>query len=402
MKLKLLQALSIVAFATMSTSAFAQVSDDVVRIGVSDDMSGAFADSGGPGSVTAAKMAIEDFGGKVLGKPIEVLVADHQNKADVGTAIARTWLDVNKVDMITGLGNSAVAIATQGLAQQKSALTIVTGAGSSDLTGKYCSPTGFHWVYDTYALANVIAKSSVKRGHKEWFFVTADYSFGQTLERDATKFLQAEGGRVAGSVKFPVGSTDFASFLMQAQSSKANSVAFAAAGSDFVTLVKQADEFGLSASGKESVGLLVYLSDIKSIGLKTGQGLILSEAFYWDLNDQTRAFAKRFYDRAKRMPTMVQACTYSAVDHYLKAIRAAGTDNAQAVATKMRELPINDFMTKNGKARIDGRVVRDMYLFQVKTPAESHGEWDFYKQLAVISGDAAFRPLAEGGCPLVK
>lgn len=380
----------------------AQVSDEVVKIGVVDDMSSIYAESGGAGSVVAARMAVKDFGDKVLGKSVELISADHQNKSDVGSSVVRKWFDVDKVDMIVGLGNSAVAIAAQKIAQDNKKVSIVAGAGSSDLTSKFCSPTGFHWVYDTYALAKVVARASAKSGGKTWYFITADYAFGHALERDTSRFVTAEGGQVIGSARSPIGTADFASFILQAQASKATNVAFAVAGGDFINIVKQAAEFQVAKAGQNPVGLLVYITDINGLSLERAQGLLLASAFYWDLDDDTRAFAQRFFAEHKAMPTMVQAGVYSATLHYLKAVQAANTDSGPEVAAKMKEMPIKDFMTKGGIARADGRVIRDMHLFQVKAPSDSKKPWDYYRKLDTIPGEQAFRPIGEGECSFAK
>jgi len=347
-------------------------------------------------------MAVEDYGGKVLGKPVEVVFADHQNKADIGSNITRQWVDQEGVDAIADVGNSAVALAVQAITREKNRIHLNTGAASSDLTGKECSPTGFSWAYDTYALASGTGKALVKQGGDTWFFLSADYSFGQALERDTSKFVKEAGGTVLGSVRVPLNTSDFSSFLLQAQGSGAKVIGLANAGGDTINSIKQASEFGIVEAGQRLAGLLVFLPDIHSLGLKTAQGLVITTAFYWDQNDETRTWNKRFQERHGKPATYIQAGTYSAVAHYLKAIEAAGTDEAKAVSAKMKEMPVNDFMTKNAKVREDGRVVRDMYLVQVKTPAESKGPWDYYKILTTIPGDEAFRPLADGGCPFVK
>jgi branched-chain amino acid transport system substrate-binding protein len=384
--------------------AHAQISDDVVKIGVLDDMSGPYADIQGLGDVVAVKMAVEDFGGNVNGKQIEVVSADLQNKADVGSAIARRWYDVEKVDAILGLGNSAVAIAVQGIAQEKNRVAITTAAGSTMLTGKACSPNGIHWVYDTYALAKGTATAIMKHeGGDTWFFLTADYAFGQALEQDTSAVVKKNGGTVVGSVRAPINTSDFSSFILQAQASKAKVIGLANAGTDTINAIKTASEFGLVAGGQKLAGLLVLVTDIHSLGLNAAQGLLFTEAYYWDQNDETRAFAKRFAERhGGKPPTMFQAGIYSAATHYLKAVKAAGTDEAQAVIAQMKKMPVNDFMTKNGRIREDGRMMRDMYLLQAKKPSESTSEWDLMKVVATIPADDAFRPLSESECPLVK
>jgi len=372
-----------------------------VKIGVLPDMTGVYADIGGQGAVEAVKMAVEDFGGKVLGKPIEVVFADGQNKPDIATNIARQWYD-SGVDIITDVPSSGMALAIMQLAKEKKKIAQITSAGSSDITGKSCTAYSTHWTWDTYAMSSGTGKTIVKRGGKDWFFLTADYVFGKTLERDTAAIVEANGGKVLGSVRHPLGTVDFSSFLLQAQASKAKIVGLANGGTDMTNAVKQSIEFGLQRDGTQLVALIAFISDIHSLGLKDAQGLMLTEAFYWDLNDETRAWSNRFYAKMKRMPSMTQAGAYSGTLHYLKAVQAAGTRDADAVMAKMRELPINDFMTKNGKLRIDGRVMRDMYLFQVKKPEESKSEWDLYKLVATIPAEEAFRPLNEGGCPLVK
>ena len=378
----------------------AQISDNVVKIGVLNDQSGLYADLGGPGSVVAARMAVEDFGGTVLGKPVEIVFADHQNKSDVGAAVAREWFEVGHVDMAIGFDHSAVALAVEQLAYEKNRIAIAGAVGSTAFTGKSCTPTEASWIYDSYALTTSLAKAIVAEGRDSWFFITVDYAFGHSLETDATAAVKAAGGKVLGSVRHPLNTADFSSYLLQAQASGAKVVAFANGGGDMVNATKQANEFGLTKN-QNIVSLLVFLSDVHSMGLQAAQGLKFVTAFYWDRNEETRVWSKRFFDRHGRMPTMPQAAVYSAIRHYLGAIAAAGTDEAKAVMAKMRERPVNDFYVKNGRLREDGRLVHDMYFAQVKTPSESKGDWDYYKILAAIPGDQAFRPLAEGGCPLV-
>jgi len=391
---------SVAIFFLGTPAALAQVSDDVVRIGVLNDQSGLYADLGGPGSVIAARMAVEDAGGTVLGKPVDIVFADHQNKSDVGAAIARQWFDVGKVDMAIGFDNSAVALAVEQLAAEKNRIAIAGAVGSTAFTGKSCTPTEASWIYDSYALTTSLAKATVAEGRDTWFFITVDYAFGHSLEADATSAVLAAGGKVLGSVRHPLNTADFSSYLLQAQASGAKVVAFANGGGDMVNATKQANEFGLTKS-QSIVSLLVFISDVHSMELKAAQGLKFVTAFYWDRDEQTRAWSKRFFERQGRMPTMPQAAVYSAVRHYLLAIAAAGTDEAKAVMAKMREIPVNDFYARNGHVRQDGRLVHDMYFAQVKTPSESTKPWDYYKILGVIPGDQAFRPLAEGGCPLV-
>jgi branched-chain amino acid transport system substrate-binding protein len=389
------------AFAASSGAANAQISDDVVKIGVLTDMSSLYADATGKGSLVAVEMAVADYGGKVKGKPVEVVSADHQNKPDVGVNIARNWYDNEKVDAIFDVPTSSVALPISALTREKNKIHINSGGGSSDLTGSACSPNTVHWTYDTYALSNVAGKAMVKRGEDTWFFVTADYAFGAALERDAANVVKESGGKVLGDVRHPLNSSDFSSFLLQAQASKAKVVAFANAGGDTINALKQASEFGLKDNQK-LIALLLEITDVHSLGLKDAQGLIMTDAFYWDRDDESRAFSKRFMDKVGHMPTMIQAGLYSATMHYLKAIEAIGTDDAPKVMAQMRAMPVNDFFTKNGKIRIDGRMVHDMYLWEVKKPEESKSEWDLYKLLATVPGDEAFRPLDKGGCPLVK
>jgi len=380
----------------------ARISDDVVRIGVLNDMSGLYSDGTGKGSLTAARMAAADFGGAVRGKPIDVIGGDHQNKPDIGASIARTWYDTNKVDVIVDVPTSSVALAVQQITREKNRVFLVSGGGTSDLTGSACSPNGIHWTYDTYALSSVAGKAMVARGEDAWFFITADYAFGQALERDAANVVKAGGGKVLGAVHAPLNTQDFSSFLLQAQASKATVVALANAGGDTQNAIKQAYEFGLQRQGQTLLALLLNITDAHSLGIEAAQGMITTEGFYWDMNDATRAFSKRFFEKEGHMPTMIQAGVYSAVMHYLKAIDATATDEAGAVIAQMKATPINDFFATNGHIREDGRMVHDMYLVQVKSPRESKNEWDLYKILATVPGDDAYRPLAEGGCPLVK
>ncbi len=349
------------------------ISDDVVKIGVLTDMSGQFSHESGDGSVTAVKMAVEDFGGKVLGKPIEVLVADHQNKPDTASALARKWFDVEHVDMIGNLINSSIALSVSQLAKDKNRIAIINGSGSSRLTNDACTPNSIHYAYDTYALARGTGSALMKAGKKSWYFLTADYAFGHALEADTSAVVKALGGGVVGATRYPVEAFDQSSFLLQAQSSKAEVVALAGSGSVLVNSIKSAQEFGIPAGGQTLAGLLVWITDIKSLGLSSAQGLVLTNAFYWDRDDETRAWSKRFYERMKRMPHMGDAGDYSSTMHYLRAIQAAGTDEAHAVMSKMREMPINDFFAKNGQIRQDGRMVHDMYVYEVKKPSEFEG-----------------------------
>jgi branched-chain amino acid transport system substrate-binding protein len=395
-------AAAVALLGAISGPAAAQISGDVVKIGVLTDMSSLYADLAGPGSVWAAQMAVQDFGGKVAGKPIEVISADHLNKPDVGSSIARQWFDNNGVDAIVDVPTSSVALAVQNVAKERGKVFLISGAASSDLTSTSCSPTGVHWTYDTYALAHGTGGALVKQGGDTWFFITADYAFGHALEHDTTAVVLAAGGKVLGRVDVPLNTADFSSYLLQAQQSKAKIIGLANAGGDTDNSIKQAGEFGIVAAGQRLAGLLVFVTDVNSLGLKAAQGLVLTESFYWDQSDATRAWSKRFIDQFHRPPSMVQAGVYGAVTHYLKAIEAAKTDDGVKVVAEMRALPINDFMTKNGTLREDGRVMRDMYLFQVKAPAESKYQFDYYKQLATIPADQAFRPLSESQCALVK
>ena len=381
---------------------YAQVSDDLVRIGVLNDQSGLYADLGGPGSVVAARMAVEDFGGSVLGKPVEIVVADHQNKADIGAAIARRWFDAEKVDMAIGFDNSSVALAVEQLAAEHNRIAIAGAVGSTAFTGKACTPTEASWLYDSYALTTSLARSVVAEGRDTWFFVTVDYAFGHSLEADATAAVLAAGGKVLGGVRHPLNTADFSSYLLQAQASGAKVVALANGGGDMINAIKQAREFGLTRGGQTVVSLLVFISDVHSMGLQTAQGLKFATAFYWDRDEESRAWSKRFMARHGKMPTMAQAGVYSAIRHYLKAIDATGTDEAKAVMAKMRELPVNDFYAKNARLREDGRLVHDMYFAEVKKPSESKEPWDDYNILGTIPGATAFRSLADGGCPLAQ
>lgn len=373
-----------------------------LKIGVLSDFSSVYSDIGGQGNVEATKMAIEDFGGQMFGKPIDMVSADVLNKPDVASTIARKWWETEGVDMIIDLPTSATALAVMELSKQYEKIMIVTDAASSDITGKSCSPYTAHWTYDTYANAHTVGSAIVKNGGDTWFFLTADYVFGHSVERDTGDVVKAAGGKVLGSVKHPLNTADFSSFLLQAQASKAKIIGLANGGGDTINAIKQAGEFGIVAGGQNLAAIVMFISDVHSLGLKLAQGLIITEAYYWDLDDETRAFGKRFLERVKRMPTMNQAATYSATLHYLKAVKAAGTRDTKTVMAKMREMPVKDAFTKNGVLREDGRMVHSMFLFQVKKPEESKGPWDYYKMLAEVPADQAFRPLKDGGCPLVK
>jgi branched-chain amino acid transport system substrate-binding protein len=398
----LLSGAALVALFSVS-GASAQISGDTVKIGVITDHNGFLASISGRGSVLAAKMAIEDFGGKVLGKPIELVDADHQNKPDIASGIARKWIDADGVDMIADLTNSSVALAVQSVAKEKNVIAITAGAGTTELTGKQCSPTGFHWVWDTYATATGTGKAMMAQGADTWFFITADYAFGHASERDLTKLVKDSGGKVLGSVQHPTNTQDFSSFLLQAQASKAKVIALANGGTDTSNSVKQASEFQIAKGGQKLMGLVIFISDVHAMGIDKAEGLLLVTGFYWDRTEESRKWSKRFMEQYNGVaPTMVQAGVYSSTMHYLKAVQAAGTDATDKVVAKMRELPVNDFFATNGKIREDGRMVHEMYLVQVKGPSESKHPWDYYKIVSAIPGDQAFRPLAESDCPLVK
>src|SRR5437660_8220939 len=374
-----------------------------LKIGGILDMSSLYADITGPGSETAARMAVEDFGGEVLGRKVEIITADHLNKADLAANIARDMFDNQGVEMLFDVAASATALAAGEIAKARGKIVIFNGPGSIRLSNEACGPYTVHYVFDTYAQANVTGLAAVKQGFDTWFFLTADYAFGQDLEKDTTNVVVKAGGKVLGGVKHPLNTSDFSSFLLQAQSSKAKVVGLANAGGDTINAIKQAAEFGLTKSGGQKLSpLLVFITDIDSVGLDTAQGMLLAEAFYWDLNDDTRAFSKRFMERVKRVPTSAQAGVYSSVTHYLKAVKAAGTTDAAAVIKVMKDTPINDMFAKNGKIREDGRMVHDMYLFEVKKPQESKGRWDDYKLLETIPGQEAFQSLEASRCPLVK
>ncbi|MCC8972267.1 ABC transporter substrate-binding protein [Bradyrhizobium brasilense] len=373
-----------------------------LKIGVLTDFQSVYSDIGGAGNVEATKMAIEEFGGSMFGKPIELVTADALNKADVAATITRKWYEAENVDMIIDMPTSATALAGMEMSKQFEKIMIVTDAASSDITGKSCSPYTLHWTYDTYANAHTVGSAIVKNGGDTWFFITADYLFGHSIGRDTGDVVRAAGGKVLGSARHPLNTPDFSSFLLQAQASKAKIIGMANGGADTINTIKQASEFGIVAGGQNLAGIVMFISDIHSLGLKLAQGLIITEAYYWDLNDRTRAFGKRFFERMKRMPTMNQAATYSATLHYLNAVKAAGTKETKPVLAKMRATPVRDAFTDNGVVREDGRMVHSMFLFEVKKPEESKAPWDYYKVLAEVPGDQAFRPLKDGGCPLIK
>ncbi|MGY3485665.1 branched-chain amino acid transport system substrate-binding protein [Bradyrhizobium sp. USDA 4011] len=396
----------IAASAAILSAAFAapsraQISDDMVKIGVLTDQAGLYADAAGPGAVEAVRMAIADFGGKALGKPITMVDADHQNKADIGAGIARRWYEQENVDVIVDFANSAVAFAVLELTKQKNKAMLVSSAGSSDLTGKGCSVNSVQWTYNTYALANSTVRALAKSGAKSWYFVTVDYAFGHALRNDAAKTVEKVGGTIAGEVRHPLSSMDFSSYLLQAQSSKADVIAFANTGGDLANSIRQAQEFGL-AQQQKLAAFLMQTSDIHAIGLQAAQGLQLATAFYWDLDDKTRDFAARFMAKTNKRPTMVQAGLYSAVMNYLKAVEKSGTDDGSKVIAQMKDMPIDDFFARNAFLREDGQLIHDMYLVQVKSPAESKGAWDYEKLVQVIPGKEAFATPEESACPLLK
>ena len=391
------------AIAALSTgTAQAQMSDGVIKIGMLSDRSGIYADINGEGSAVAARIAAEEFGNAINGTRIEIIVGDHQNKADVAANLARQWIDTEKVDVVADVPNSAAALAVQVITRDKKRIFLMSGPGSTDLTGKECSPYGFHWTWDNHAVASATARALVEQGRKSWFFVTADYAFGHSLEAEAASTVKQLGGTIKGSVRHPLGASDFSSFLLQAQASGADVVAFANAGGDTINAVKQAAEFGLPQGGQTMAGLLLNINDVHALGLDVSQGLMLANSFYWDMTDDTRAWSKTFEQRTGRKPSMNQAGVYSSVRHYLKAVQEAGTDAADTVAAKMRAAPVTDMMMKNAKIAENGRVFGDMYLAQVKTAADSKAPWDYFKILKAIPGEQAYIAPKDSGCPLVK
>jgi branched-chain amino acid transport system substrate-binding protein len=395
---------SVMSVALSATGAFAQggkVSDDVVKIGVLTDMSGPASTPTGQGSVTAAQMAVEDFGGTVLGKKIEVIFGDHQLKPDVGAGIARRWFDTEQVDVIQDVPVSSVGLAVQAVAKEKQKLLITHSTGTADFHGKFCTPYGIQWVFDTHALAVGTAREITKRGGDSWFFITDNYAFGHSLEKDATEVIEKNGGKVVGSVKPPFAAPELSSFILQAQASKAKVIAIAGGPPNNTNEIKLAGEFGVIKGGQQMAGLLVLITDIHALGLKTAQGLVLTTSFYWDMDDKTREWSKRYFDKMKRMPTMWQAGVYSSTMHYLKAVKAAGTDEPLAVTAKMREMPVEDFFSRNGKLREDNLMVHDLVLVQVKSPEESKAPWDYYKVLTHIKGEEAFGP-PDPACSMMK
>ncbi len=401
--MRILARLAVVLALCLARIPLADASGDTVRIGVLNDQTGMNADLSGQGSVIAARMAAEDAGGSVLGMPIEVIFADHQNKADIGSSIATQWYDKDGVDMVIDMPFSSVAIAVQDIARQRRKIVIFSGPGSSDITGRFCSPYGFQWTYDTVALGRGTGSALVKAGGDTWFFLTSDYAFGHALANDTMAVVKANGGKVLGEAVHPVNNADFSSFLVQAQASRAKVIGLANGSTDTTNAIKQAHEFGITQGGQTLAGLLVFISDVHSLGLDVAQGLKLTESFYWDQNDETRAFARRFAERSGgRMPTMVHAGVYSGTAHYLKAVKAAGSLDGDKVADAMRAMKIDDFMGHDVPIRKDGRVMRDFYLFEVKTPAESKGPWDYYNLVRRIPAEEAARSVAESACPLLK
>jgi branched-chain amino acid transport system substrate-binding protein len=402
-KLTYLMSAAVFAAATVaSPAAFAEISDNKVKIGILNDQSGVYADFGGKWSVEAAKMAVEDFGGTVQGATIEIISADHQNKPDIASNIARQWYDTEQVDAIMELTTSSVALAVQGISAEKKKINIVTGAATTDLTGKACSPYGFHWAYDTHSLAVGTGGALTREGGDTWYFLTVDYAFGHSLEQQTSNFVKAQGGQVLGAVRHPLGTTDYSSFLLQAQASGAKVIGLANAGLDTSNSIKQAAEFGIVAGGQRLAALLFTLAEVHGLGLETAQGITLTEGFYWDRDDESRAFGKKYMERTGRMPNMVQAGTYSAVTQYLKAIDKAGTDETEAVAGQLHEMPVDDLFGRGGKVGPNGRMIHDMYLLEVKKPSESKEPWDYFKVLATIPGDEAFIKPEESGCALVN
>ena len=394
-------AVTLAAPLLLGGSAFAQ-QPGPLKIGLLGDFQSVYSDIGGAGNVEAAKMAIEEMGGTMFGQPIEFISADVQNKPDIAASLARKWYENEGVDMIVDLPTSATALAAMEMSKRFEKIMIVTDAASSDITGKSCSPYTAHWTYDTYSNAHTVGSAIVKNGGDTWFFITADYLFGHSIERDTGEVVKANGGKIVGSARHPLNNADFSSFLLQAQSSKAKIIGMANGGGDTINTIKQAAEFGIVAGGQKLAGIVMFISDIHSLGLKMANGLIITEAYYWDLNDRTRAFGKKYFERMKRMPTMNQAATYSATLHYLKAVKASNSKDTKTVLAKMREMPVRDAFTDNGFLREDGRMVHSMFLFEVKKPEESKAPGDYYKLLAEVPGDQAFRPLKDGGCPLVK
>ncbi len=399
-----LRNLAVLSAILASSSAFAQYTDGVIKIGVMNDMSGTYSDLSGQGSVLAARMAVEDFGAAAKGLKVEIVGADHQNKPDIGSNVVRTWIDRDQVDVVVDVPTSSVALAVHEIVRDKNKVFLVSGAAASDLTGAKCSPNTVHWTYDTWALANGTGTALVKTGANSWFFLTADYAFGHALERDTAAVVEKNGGKVLGRVRHPFPGTDFSSFLLQAQASKAKIIGLANAGSDTINSIKQAAEFGIVSGGQNLAALLFFITDVHALGLQTAQGLVMTEAWYWDLNDANREFAKKFAPQNKGVhPSMVHAGVYSAVTHYLKAVHELKSEaDGKAVVAKMKSTPTDDKLFGKGEIRADGRKIHPMYLFEVKKPSESKAPWDYYKIRATIPADQAFRPLKDGGCPLVS
>ncbi|WP_181297287.1 ABC transporter substrate-binding protein [Pseudomonas sp. Q2-TVG4-2] len=395
-------AAAVLVSSMIASAAQAEISNDEIRIGYLADMSGTYRDLSGPGGLEALKMAIEDFGGSVDGKKIVTFNADDLNKPDVGANTVRQWIDERNVDMVTGMVASSVVLAASKVVEQGDKLALISGAAASSITNEFCSPNHIHWTYDTFALANGTANAVLKDGGKSWFILTADYAFGHAMEADIKKVVEAEGGSVVGTVRHPFPSSDFSSYILQAQGSGADVVALANAGADTVNSLKTASEFGVTQSGQRLAGMVVFLNDIHAMGLEVTQGLMLTTGWYWDMNEEARAWAKRYEERMGSMPTMVHAGIYSAATHYLNAVKETGSDDTATVRAQMAKTPVNDMFAKNGTIREDGRMVHDMYLVRVKTPAESKGEWDLYKVVSTIPGDEAFRPLSESQCKLVS
>ncbi|MDH1702060.1 ABC transporter substrate-binding protein [Comamonas terrigena] len=397
-----LSAIALLTGAAHAQTGGAKISDGVVKIGVLTDINGPFMDNVGKGSIVATEIAVEEFGGKVLGMPIEIVTADHQNKADIASTKTREWLDRDKVDAVTELGNSAVALAAMKIAQEKGRMSIVTGAGAQRISNEDCTPNNVHWVYDSYALANVGTKSLVKKGFKTWYYVTADYAFGHSLENDGRKFIEAAGGSVVGSSRYPFPGNDFASYIVKANGSKANAVAIATAGLDLQNAIKQGREFGLGTGGQATVAMLMSIMDVHGLGLKNAGNMMFAESFYWDYDDESRKFADKFMKKMKRMPTALQAGQYSAVRTYLKAVEQAKSDDVADVIKAMKRMRIQDAFAKNGTLRDDGKMVHDMLLVKVKTPSESKKPWDYYSVQETVPGKEAFESLDQSKCPLVK
>ncbi|ATJ81764.1 ABC transporter substrate-binding protein [Halomonas beimenensis] len=395
-------AIAVATTALAGGTAQAQMSDDAVRIGYLADMSGTYRDLAGPGGLEALNMAVEDFGGEVNGVPIEVFSADDRNSADVGANTVREWIDQRNVDLVAGMVASSVSIAVTKVLEENDGLAIISGSAASSITNEHCTPNHIHWVYDTYPLAHGTAKAVVEQGGDTWFMLTADYAFGHALEGDVTKVVEENGGEVVGGVRHPFPTSDFSSYILQAQGSGADIVGLANAGSDTVNAIKTASQFGLTQTGQQLAGLLIFLNDVHAMGLEATQGLLLTTGWYWDMDEQSREWAERYFERVGRMPTMVQAGVYSSTMHYLNAVEAAGTDEPEVVRAQMGEMPVEDFFSRNGRIREDGRMVHDMYLAQVKSPEESTGEWDLYEIKSTIPAEEAYRPLSESQCDLVN